>query len=347
MFIGRAFPTIVGSFPGKDHEKAVKLVLKYCPEIPCWPQLPAYPQEGMLIQFSKGLPGFNPEKLILDPTDANFEPQMLQFYEEYLAVKEAGKPVTESFFALTPEEARGLFCLKEKLAGAKPLAVKGQVTGPFTLATGLKTPDGKACFYDSTLRDIITKQVALKAAFQVDLLKELEVPVIIFLDEPALAGFGSSSFVGVSREEVLAVLGEVAEEIKARGGIVGVHVCANTEWDLLVEAGIDILNFDAFDYLDRFLLYTKDIVTLLNKKGNIAWGIIPTLKPEALKESSAESLAKQLENAFEKLTKEGSLSIQQVVEQAIITPSCGMGTLPEDLVEQALSLLKEVSSILR
>ncbi|OAG27901.1 uroporphyrinogen decarboxylase/cobalamine-independent methonine synthase family protein [Thermodesulfatator autotrophicus] len=347
MFKGKLLPTLIGSFPGKNHETVVDLILKYCPEIPCWPQLPAYPQEGMLIQFSRGLPGFQPENLTIDPTSEDFEPQMLQFYEEYLAVKEGGRPVLESAFALTPEEARGLFLLKEKLGDLKPLAVKGQVTGPFTLATGLKTPDGKACFYDSTLRDIITKQVALKAAFQVEFLKDLGVPVIIFLDEPALAGFGSSSFVGVSREEVLTVLGEVTDEIKARGGIAGVHVCANTEWDLLVEAGIDILNFDAFDYLDRFMLYSQDISKHITNGGNVAWGIVPTLKPEALKESTAESLARQLESAFDKLRKEGNLSQEQIVEQGLITPSCGMGTLPENLVEKALSLLREISSVLK
>ena len=211
-FCGHAHPTLIGSFPGKDHRWALDLIFQYCPEIPSWPQLPAYPEEGMLVQFSRGLPGFNPETLTLDQEAPDFETQMLAFYEEYLAVKEGGKDLEESIFALKEEEAKGFFLFCKHLSSLKnkPYAVKGQVTGPFTLATGLKTKEGKAVFYDETLRDLVTKTVAMKAAYQVKRLKTFGAPVIIFLDEPALAGFGSSSFVGVSREEVVEILREVA-----------------------------------------------------------------------------------------------------------------------------------------
>ncbi len=343
-FLGLSHPTLIGSFPGKDHEEALSLIFKYCPEIPCWPQLPSYPQEGMLVQFSKGLPGFDPEKLILDPQAPNFETEMLTFYEEYLAVKEGQKDISQSRFALDEKNARGFFLLVERLGSLslKPRALKGQVTGPFTLATGLKTPEGKAPFYDETLRDLITKTVAMKAAFQVETLKKFGLPTIIFLDEPALAGFGSSSFVGVSREEVISVLKEVAEEVKARGGIVGTHVCANTEWDLLIEAGLDIINFDAFDYLDRFLLYASDLKAFLDEGGNIAWGLVPTLKPEVLKTIEGAKLIERFERAIKALEEKGA-SRALVLDQALFTPSCGMGTLPLDLVPKALSLLREVA----
>ncbi len=347
-FSGRTYPTLIGSFPGSEHKKALDYILRYCPEIPCWPQLPAHPQEGMLVQFSRGLPGFDPQRLSLDPGHETFEKEMLAFYEEYLAVKEGQKPFAATRFALKEDDAPGLFMFKERLKEAHPapVAVKGQITGPFTLAVGLKTKEGKAAFYDPTLRDLITKNIALKAAFQVEFLKDFGVPVIIFLDEPALSGFGSSSFVGVNREEVLQVIQEVVEEIRGRGGIPGVHVCANTEWDLLIEAGLDILNFDAFDYLDRFLLYEAPLKDFLNQGGNIAWGIVPTLKPEVLKETRAEALTEKLEEALERLSQQG-LSKGFVLEKSLITPSCGMGTLPEELVPHALSLLREVATKLR
>ena len=343
-FYGLAHPTLIGSFPGKDYQWALDLIFQYCPEIPSWPQLPAYPAEGMLVQFSRGLPGFQPENLILDQEAPDFEAQMLAFYEEYLAVKEGAKDIEETRFALREDEARGFFLFCERLKGLtqRPYAVKGQVTGPFTLATGLKTKEGKAVFYDETLRDLVTKIVALKAVFQVKRLKAFGAPVIIFLDEPALAGFGSSSFVGVSREEVVMILREVAQEIRAVGGLVGAHVCANTEWDLLIEAGLELLNFDAFDYLDRFLLYRKPLKDFVQKGGNIAWGIVPTLKPEALRTVRAGELVKRLKEAFECLKEEG-LSLNETLNSSLITPSCGMGTLPQDLVPRALSLLREVS----
>ncbi len=347
-FTGLSYPILIGSFPGRDHEEALSLILKYTPEIPCWPQLPDLPEEGMLVQFSRGLPGFDARNLIIDPERPDFEEEQLKFYEEYLKIKEGKKTLSESFFAIKKEEAPGLFLLDQKIATlpSRPYALKGQITGPFTLATGLKTPDGRAPFYDESLRDLITKLVALKAAFQVHFFKKHGLPVIIFLDEPALAGFGSSSFVGVSREEVIAVLQEVATEIEAAGGIPGAHVCANTEWDLLIESGLKILNFDAFDYLDRFLLYEKDISSFLSSGGNVAWGIVPTLKMEALKETTAEELIGRLNQAFERLSK-FNLSRKKILRQSLLTPSCGMGTLKEELVLKALSLLRQITESFR
>ncbi len=346
-FRGDFSATLIGSFPGEDHAQVVSLILQYCPEIPCWPQLPQRAGEGMLVQFSRGLPGFDPTRLQLDPSSPDFEPALLSFYEEYMAVKEGEKPLLESLFAQGKEEVPGLFALLEALASHVPRAVKGQITGPFTLATGLKTPDGRAVFYDPSLRDLVVKLLALRAAWQVEVLSQAGVPIIIFLDEPALSGFGSSAFVGVSRQEVQDVLAEVAEEIRIRGGIPGTHVCANTEWDLLIEAGLSIINFDAFDYLDRFLLYAPALKDFVQAGGLLAFGVVPTLKPEVLERVSAEELAKRIQQALAHLSRETGLPEEQWAQATLVTPSCGMGTLDEELARKALVLTAQVSRLLR
>ncbi len=341
--------TLIGSFPGKDHRKAVEAVLSYGKELPCWPQLPAFPNEGMLRQFSRGLPGFDAERLVLNPEAPGFEEEMLAFYEEYMAVEEGAKSLSETRFVTTREEAPGLYLLVEEIRGRNlaPKAVKGQVTGPFTLGTGLKTPDDKAVFYDLQGRDLITKLVALKAKWQAAFLAELGFPVLLFFDEPALAGFGSSAYVGVSEEDIIQALSEVAETLKAQGALPGTHVCANTEWRLLVKAGVSVISFDAFDYLDRFLLFAADLKIFLENGGIIAWGIVPTLKPEALKQATAQDLSKRLKEALQTLAQKTGVDASQIARQSLVTPSCGMGTLPEELVEKTLLLNKEVAGCLQ
>jgi len=359
LFQANLYPTLIGSFPGKDHLKAVKAVLNHCKEVPCWPQLPAYPQEEMLRQFSRGLPGLDTERLILDPSSAGFEEEMLSFYEDYMALTEGAKDWPETRFVMTREEAPGLFLLLEEIEeqalkpqalkpqALKPQALKGQVTGPFTLGVGLKTPDGKAVFYDVQARDLVTKLVALKAAWQTDFLKAQGVPVLMFFDEPALAGFGSSAYVGVSEEDVVQVLSEVSETIKAKGAVPGTHVCANTEWRLLVKSGVSVISFDAFDYLDRFLLFYGDLREFLRNGGIIAWGIVPTLKPEALEQMSAKELGTRLKEAMTTLAQKTGVDLAQIASQSLITPSCGMGTLNEELAEHALKLNRQVADGLR
>ncbi len=337
--------TLIGSFPFKDHAETVDLVLKYVPRIPCWPQLPAYPQEGMLRQFSSGLPGFDPEKLVLDPQTPGFEEEKLRFYEEYLAVTEGEGSLEGTRFCLSPEDARGFFVFLEKASAKAPFpAVKGQITGPFTLSVGIKTPEGKAVFYDPEGRDMVVKLVALKARFQVEKLKSLSERVIIFFDEPALSGFGSSAFVGVSKEEVLGMLNEVAGEVRQAGGLAGIHICGNTDWTLPVEAQLDLINFDAYDFWERFVSYGKEIRGFLERGGVIAWGLVPTLKADRLVAETPQTLRQRFEELLKRLSETSGLSKDVLKKHSLFTPSCGMGTLSPELTLKALELLRSLTS---
>ncbi len=334
---------LIGSFPLRDHREAVRLILEYTPEIPCWPQLPKLPSEGMLLQFSRGLPGFEPERLMLNPEREDFEEDRLRFYEEYLAVTEAGAPISETRFALLPEDTPGLYALLEAGDARRFPAIKGQITGPFTLATGLKLPDGRAVFYEPELRDLVVKLVALKARFQVETLRKLSETVIIFFDEPALSGFGSSAFMGVSGEEVLSSLSEVAEAVAAAGGIPGIHVCGNTDWSLLLSnTTFRIINFDAYDFSEKFISYTKELKEFL-KRGFVAWGLVPTLRAEALERETSETLSEKLNALLQETARRTGLSPEEILSRSLLTPSCGMGTLSPELTLKALKDLRALS----
>ena len=101
------------------------------------------------------------------------------------------------------------------------LAVKGQVTGPFTLLAGLRNENDRLALYDPQLRDVVVKTLALKAQWQVEYLSRSSLPVIVFIDEPALAGFGSSAFISVSAEDITTMLDEVVSHIHKAGGLAG------------------------------------------------------------------------------------------------------------------------------
>ena len=95
--------------------------------------------------------------------------------------------------------------------------------------------------------------------------------MVVFIDEPALAGFGSSAFISVSAEQVTTMLDEVAGHIRRAGGLAGVHVCANTDWSLFFGGSLDVINFDAYTYFERFALYRQDLVTFVERGGIVAW----------------------------------------------------------------------------
>jgi len=349
-FRPNCLPTLIGSLPLDDHQAACELVFEHVPDIPVWVQLPVFKQEGMLRQFLPGMPGFAVEqgKAYINKAGENFDAEVLAFYEDYMAVAEGEKTLSESRFKLTPETAKGFFTLLNRLkhGGGRPAAVKGQITGPITLATGVSDQDGRAIFYDDQLRDAAVKLLALKARWQVREFKPRGCPVVVFLDEPALAGFGSSEFISISREDIAACLGEVIAAVHAEGGLAGVHVCANTDWSLLLDSDVDIINFDAYAYFDRFILYPEQIRQFIHSGRILAWGIVPTLNIEDIENENVDSLMKSWQ---EKTGKIESLGIdrQTLMAQSMITPSCGAGSLNLALTRKVLSLTKQLAERIR
>jgi methionine synthase II (cobalamin-independent) len=345
-----ALPMLIGSQPLKDHEAATRLIIDNVPRIPNWVQLPAYPQEGMVEQYMEGLPGLVQEenRSYVNTADAGFDEQVLAFFEAYLAIGEQGAADDASPFALSPERAPGFFSLLAALQAAPGnlMAVKGQITGPITFCTALQDHEKRAVFYNDTVRDAAVKLLALKAAWQVGKLSDFGVPVIIFIDEPALAGFGSSEFISISREDIMTCLDEVMDAVHARGALAGVHVCANTDWSLLLESQVDIINFDAHGYFDKFVLYGDLLKKFIASGRYLAWGLVPTLAVEAIEAATVDSLWQDWSEKIKRLETLG-LDAAQVKAQSFITPSCGTGSLTPALSEKVLMLTKGLSRRVR
>ncbi|MCK7469495.1 MAG: hypothetical protein MZU95_00855 [Desulfomicrobium escambiense] len=83
------------------------------------------------------------------------------------------------------------------------------------------------------------------------------------------------------------------DAVHLEGGLAGVHVCANTDWTLVLDSAADILSFDAYAYFDQFVIYREAIRRFLDRGGLIAWGLVPTLSPEDLERETAEALFAQ------------------------------------------------------
>jgi len=350
MFQADGRATLIGSLPLADHNDALDLIMEYMPEIPVWAQLPANKEEGMMVQFTAGLPGLCRENdnLFVDTGNEAFERELLQFYEDYMAVGEGSIELDSSRFVLKEDSARGFFAFLERLATRDfaPVAVKGQITGPFTFCTGIADQDKRAIFYEPQIRDAAVKLLAMKARWQAQQLSQFQRPVIIFFDEPGLAGFGSSEFTSISREEVGQCFEEVFEAVHQVGGLTGVHVCANTDWSLVLDSSADIVSFDAYAYFDRFILYRDQIKAFLESGRFLAWGVVPTLNAEDLERESTASLVHQFEDKVKQI-EALEFGSHRLINQSLITPSCGTGTLSVDLAKKVLKVTGEISKEIR
>ena len=345
---GRA--VLIGSLPIDDHQEAFSLVCEHTPDIPLWVQLPVNKKEGMMVQFLSGLPGLTAkdDDFFIDSEGETFDAELLDFYEDYMSVVEEKKDLNDSRFVLRPDTADGFFIFLNRIGDRSPapFAVKGQITGPFTLATGIKDQNGRAVFYNDQIRDAVVKLLAQKARWQVTQLRQFDLPVVLFFDEPALAGFGSSAFISISPEDVSNCFEETIAAVHEAGGLAGIHVCSNTEWPLILDSSADIVSFDAYSYFDKFLLYPDQIRAFIDRGGMVAWGIIPTLRGEDIDRETTGSLVSKWIAQFETLAELG-IDKTKLFAQTFITPSCGTGSLGMAHAKRVLELTRDVSREIR
>jgi len=323
-FSPQGLPTSIGSLPHLDEKKAVEFVLKNFSQIPSWPQLPKRDfHEDMRIQFSEGLPGVvcdpDSQKFYFD-TGEKLEKNLEEFYQQYLSGN-------LDYFAISKPYAAGFYSFLETLQES-PLRdlmyLKGQITGP--ISAGLSTTDEKrrAVIYREEFVDVLSKQAAMKAKWQIRELKKVFPKVIIFIDEPYLASVGSA-YINLDKDTLINNLQEVITAIQEDEALAGIHCCGNTDWSLPLSTTLDILSFDAFEFAENLALYGDKIKEFLGSDGILAWGIVPsqevddeTLKPELL--------FKKLENGFKLLVKKG-IDLDILKQSCLITPSCGTGSL--------------------
>ena len=352
MFEPCCLATTIGSLPHTDVARGTALMFESTPELPAWVQFPRRVfYENMMVQFTEGLPGLvqDGDRFYFDTAAPDFTEQLTDFYACYLAASADGDHAALDRFGLSPQYAAGFreFIARLPEQTTPRAMLKGQVTGPFTLGTNLLDQHRCCSYYDDQLRDVIVKTAALKAVWQIAQLSAFGPRVMVMLDEPALLGFGSQTFITVSREDVIGDLNEVAAAIHAQGGLAGVHCEANTDWSLLMEADLDILDFDAYDHMQAITLYPTELRAFLERGGSLGWGIVPTLDREAAATETVPSLLARFDEGVERLVRKG-FERELLLRRALVTPSCGAGgVLTEPLAERVLGLLRQLSTALR
>ena len=253
------------------------------------------------------------------------------------------------YFALPRKHADGFYIMAEQLKDTPGEWVKGQVTGPISMGLTVVDQDLRASLYDEMLADALVKNAMMNARWQIRQLKSVRPNVIIFVDEPYMASFGSA-FISLSREQAITMLDEVFEAIHAEGGLAGVHCCANTDWSVLLATQVDILNLDAYGYLENLALYPAELRQFLDRGGVIAWGIVPnneeidTVTPQGLAHQLREGIALICEKAA---ARGVTIAPEDFASRSLITPACGLGPTTPEIANKVLPILAETGKLLR
>lgn len=337
--------THVGSVP---HPTADELSMHLVDllDVPAWPQLSRRSfRENMYVQYSSLLPAIQEdakqEKVYFD-TSADITDALETFYTPILSDN-------VDAFALRPEYASGFFAMLNTLQATNGDWAKGQVTGPISFGLTVTDQDLRASLYDEMLADTIVKNTAMNARWQIRQLKSVRPNVILFLDEPYMAAFGSA-FISLSREQVITYLDEVFDSIHDEGGVAGIHCCANTDWSVLLATKVDILNLDAYGFIENLALYPAEVREYLDRGGNICWGVVPN--NEHIFNETPQTLAERLRRGIKSIVEKAALrgvtiKAEEFASRSLIAPACGLGSTSVQVADRVFEVLAETGDILK
>jgi hypothetical protein len=164
-----------------------------------------------------------------------------------------------------------------------------------------------------------------------------------------MAAFGSA-FISLSREQVVAYLDEVFDAIHTEGGVAGIHCCANTDWSVLLGTKVDVLNLDAYGFIENLALYPAELRAYLDRGGNICWGIIPN--NEQIFNETPLGLTDRLRNGIKLIVEKAAgrgvtIKAEEFASRSLIAPACGLGSTSIEVADRVFEVLTETGNILK
>jgi hypothetical protein len=351
-FEARCSTTAMGIMPHKDVERALELALSL--DIPFWPQLPKVSlYEDMYVQSSQNFPGividFDKERLSFDT--ARFEQELDGYFV---------KMDDPEVFALTAEYSTVFHkFLSKELQSYK--AIRGQVTGPVSFGFKVLDENFKPIIYNDEARIILFDFIGKKANIQYRELKERNSHAFVWLDEPGL-GYVFSGLSGYNEQQAKE---DYHNFVAGLEGPKGLHLCADVNLPYLLELGVEILSFDAYQIGFMPKEYAGNVAEFIRKGGIVSWGIVPT-ESTVLATQTPEKLAAILSEYWEVISQNTGLASNQIARQALVAPArcclsdigqtsttdkksgeCQVSSSEESIVERAFAFLPELSQILR
>jgi hypothetical protein len=329
-FVAAGAVTGIGSLPFTSTTSAISAVVEFSSEVPFWPQLPRLSERESIVGQGLGI-----VEGLIEPRNEGYGYQVKEGQLDSVL-----EILHRSSGELTPANAAGFGAFEEALSSGlfgSATAVKGQIEGPITLSAYL-FHKGRPFLADPALFAAIAFHISQIIGWQIDRLKSAGLPVLLFVDEPALC-LNAPVANAVPEEQRLSALAATLENARVRGAYAGLHCCAARPFERMCRVQPDIISFDAHEGLDLFFA-DWHALDFMQQGGTVAYGIVPT-RPGVNAVDSA--------SIFIGWLKAASLAgdPQKFAQRAMITATCGLGLLDTSAVAESFGVAHSVSKLIR
>ncbi|WP_370328455.1 hypothetical protein [Euzebya sp.] len=290
----------------------------HCPEVPFWPQLPVRsPAEGMIRQT-------------------------LGVVDDLLVAREGGRlriapgardelldQLHDAEPAILPAEAAGFAPFVRALRRGdlpRARAVKGQLTGPSTIAWAIEVEDGPA-LADAALVRAITHRVTRRATWQAEVLGSHGPPVLIVVDEPVLGLVRVEDPVDPPLEVVLAAIART-------GATAGVHSCATGGGDLPLGPSATLFSLDLHSRGHRL---PREVARRWRDGAVLAAGLVPTAAHPAHLPAGEALASGWLAVAA------AAGDVRELASRTVVTATCGLAGVSVEAAAASFALARDVA----
>lgn len=332
----------VGSLPYEDDKAATRMIVKLFGATPYLAMLPlANANENIKYRTLSNLDGvrlkdkkyylcsnmdkFRQISVKLDtifnnPTAENLEPYKFDsyFFPKYLQILNRIKP-------------------KETVVN---------ILGPFTMSQILINKSDMQILSDKMYRKFVIQSIAAKALWAICQIKSVspDTTPLIMLEEPLLHKIGDVKRENedVTKDIIVNLFAKVIQKIKEYHGFVGIQCFEKCDWQIPIEAGVDVISFDAYNNPNNLTIIAEKINDFLVGGGRINWGIVPVPSEAMVKSLTIDTVYNRFIKTIDNLVIAGT-SERLTYNRATVSINGDIDKLPLIFAEKALMLSTQLA----
>lgn len=332
----------VGSLPYDDKALTTKMMLKLFEQSPYLALLPNYSNDDNINYITlTNMPG------VLLKDKRYYLTNNIDKFKEYSFYLDSvyNQPTAEK---LELFEINASFMEKylQILQRLKPAETVITLLGPFSISQTLIHKSGIQILADKMYRKFIIQSLTAKALWIINKIKTIspDTTPIIILEEPLLHKIGDVKRANeeITKDVIVNLFAKVIQKIKEYGGVVGIQCFEKCDWQIPIDADVDIISFDAYNNPNNLTIIAEKVNDFLAQGGRINWGIVPVMTEALVKSISVDQIYSRFIKTIDNLIIAG-VSEKLAYNRAIISVNGSTNKLPLIFAEKALMLSTQLA----
>ena len=332
----------LGALPYDSVESITRMAAKLFEKLPFVAMLPKISEDDTLINRTlENIPGvrIKDKKVLLKITSNHYKQNMSKLEKAF------NHPKLENLepFAINSPFMEKYFQMIKKFNSPNAII---NLLGPFTISQMLENVAEEEMLVDKTYRKLFIQSVCVKALWAIEKIREAnpETKPIIMLEEPLFGQLGNIKRENedITVELVTTLFARVIEKIKESGAHVGIQCLEKCDWKIPINAGVDIISFDAYNNPNNLCIIPEQIIEFIEKGGKINWGIIPVHNEAMVKSLNIDIVSNRLFATMEGLILAG-VPEKYVYNSALVSIQGNVDNLPIIFAEKAIILATQLA----